>query len=181
MRLLTRILARRISTKIILPYFLLAILLATVVTLLSARFTASSLQDRLNSRLVEVGQATSDGLVAVEDRQIEELRTIAFTVGVAEAVEAGDAVQLAALLRPIWANLNLQTLAIFGSDGQPLLSWQRAAGAGAGDPPVELTLPDAASWWLVRQILDQRADDFGDKFSAFREERLWTTAPIQRD
>ncbi|NTW01806.1 MAG: HAMP domain-containing protein, partial [Oscillochloris sp.] len=180
MRLLSRILTRRISTKIILPYLLLAILLATVVTLVAAHFTAGSLQDRLNSRLVEVGQATSDGLVAVEDRQIEELRTIAFTTGVAEAVEAGDSARLTALLRPIWANLDLHTLVIFDPAGNLLVSWQRADGASIGDTPAKLQLPGLADWWLVQQILDGRSDAFGDKFSAFREKRLWTTAPIRR-
>jgi hypothetical protein len=89
MRLLARIIAARISTKIVLPYLLLAILLAAAVTVVAARYTAGSLQDRLNNRLVEAGQVTSDGLVAAEDRQIEELRSIAFTDGVAEALAAG--------------------------------------------------------------------------------------------
>ncbi len=179
MRLFSRILARRISTKIILPYLLLAVLLATAVMLVAARFTAGSLQDRLNARLVEVGQMTSDGLVAVEDRQIEELRTVAFTAGVAEAVEAGDVARLTALLRPIWANLDLQALVIFDASGRPLLSWRRADGAGVSDPPAQLDLADIADWWLARQILDGRSDSFGDKFSAFREGRLWTTAPVR--
>lgn len=179
MRLLARIIGRRISTRIILPYLLLAILLAAAATLVAARFTAGSLQDRLNARLVEVGQLTSDGLVAVEDRQIEELRTIAFTSGVAEAVAAGDSARLAALLRPIWANLGLRALVVFDASGRPLLSWRRAAGAGVGDPPAALDLPDLADWWLARQIIEGRSDAFGDKFSAFREGRLWTSAPVR--
>ncbi|MBX0326466.1 HAMP domain-containing protein [Oscillochloris sp. ZM17-4] len=180
MRLLTRIVARRISTKIILPYLLLAVLLAMAMTLVAARFTAGSLQDRLNARLVEVGQMTSDGLVAVEDRQIEELRTIAFTAEVAEAVDAGDAERLATLLRPIWANFGLHALVIFDTSGHPLLSWRRADGAGVGAMPARIDLPDLADWWLVGQIIDGRSDAFGDKFSAFREDHLWTSAPIRR-
>lgn len=181
MRLLSRILAARISTKIVLPYLLLACLLAVVVTLTAARFTAGSLQERLDNRLIEAGQVTSDGLVATEDRQLEELRTIAFTTGVAEALSAGDTAELESLLRPIWANAGLQSLIVFDTAGRPLIAWQRSANTGAGDPPARLDLPDLPEWWLVRQILEERSDAFGDKFSAFREERLWTIAPIRND
>lgn len=181
MRIFFRLISRRISTRIVFPYLIVAMLLAMVMILLAARFTAGSLQDRLNSRLVEVGLMTSDGLVAVEDRQIEELRTIAFTDGVAAAVAAGDAARLTALLRPIWANLDLRTLVIFDAHGHPLLSWQRAPGAGVGEVPTPLDLPDLSDWWLARQIISQQSDAFGDKFSAFREERLWTVAPIKQE
>jgi signal transduction histidine kinase/HAMP domain-containing protein len=181
MRLLARILTARISTKIVLPYLLLACLLSAVVTLTAARLTAGSLQERLDNRLIEAGQVTSDGLVATEDRQLEELRTIAFTTGVAEALAAGNTPALERLLRPIWANASLQSLAIFDPNGRPLIAWQRAPNAGVADPPAQLDLPDLADWWLVRQILEARSDAFGDKFSAFRNERLWTVAPIRND
>jgi signal transduction histidine kinase len=179
MRLLFRIFTARISTKIVLPYLVLACLLAVVVTLTAARLTAGSLQERLDNRLIEAGQVTSDGLVAAEDRQLEELRTIAFTTGVAEALAEGDPRALEPLLRPIWANAGLSSLVIFDRSGQPLLAWQRAPGAGVGDPPLVLDLPDLPDWWLVRQIVSENSDAFGDKFSAFRDERLWTVAPIR--
>jgi signal transduction histidine kinase/HAMP domain-containing protein len=181
MRLITRILAARISTKIVLPYLLLALLLAAAVALVAARLTAGSLEDRLSNRLIEAGQATSDGLVAVEDRQIEELRTVAFTEGVPEAVAAGDTARLEALLRPIWANAGLRALVIFDASGAPLLSWRRAPGAGPGEQPASQPLSDLEAWWPARQILGGQSDAFGDKFSAFREGSLWTAAPIKAD
>lgn len=179
MRLIIRILAARISTKIVLPYLLLAIVLVATVTFVAARVTAGSLQDRLDNRLVEAGQATSDALVALEDRQIEELRTIAFTEGMAEALTAGDQAQLVRLLRPLWANLGLHTLVLFDTTGQPLVSWQRAPGAGPDVAPQPLELDDLGQWWLAQQILSQQSDAYGDKFSAFRAERLWTVAPLR--
>lgn len=178
MQLLLRTLALRISTKIVLPYLLLAIVLVATVTFVAARLTAGSLQDRLNNRLVEVGQATSDGLAAIEDRQLEELRTIVFTEGVAEALAAGDAAQLTRLLRPIWANAGLRALVVFDPAGRALISWQRAPGAGPGAPPTPLELDALGEWWLAQQILGERQDVHGDKFSAFRAGRLWTAAPI---
>lgn len=179
MRLLARILAARISTKIVLPYLLVAILLAAAVTVVAARYTAGSLQDRLNNRLVEAGQVTADGLVATEDRQIAELRTVAFTEGVAEAVAARDIARLEALLRPVYANAGLSSLVVFDTAGRPLVSWQRAPGASAAEPPASLDIPDLGEWWLVQQVLSGSQDAYGDKFSAFRQDRLWTVAPVR--
>src|SRR5215213_6017414 len=79
MRLILRILTSRISNKIILPYLLLALFLATAMTFVAVRLTTGALQDRMDNRLIEAGQVTSDGLTATEDQQIAQLRGMAFT------------------------------------------------------------------------------------------------------
>ncbi len=181
MRLILRILTSRISNKIVLPYLLLALCLAITMTFVAVRMTTGALQDRMDNRLIEAGQVTSDGLVAVEDQQIEQLRAMAFTEGVAEALAAGDGAQLDALLRPHWANAGLSTLIAFDTSGRPLLSWQRAPGARADTPPTNTTHDDLPSWWMVQQIVNGQSDRFGDKFSAFRDDHLYTAAPVRRD
>src|SRR4029079_3995002 len=98
MRLVLRILTSRISNKIILPYLLLALCLAVAMSFVAVRLTAGALQSRMDNRLIEARQATSDGLVAVEDQQIGQLRAMAFTEGVADALADNDSVRLATLL-----------------------------------------------------------------------------------
>ena len=53
MRLILRILTSRISNKIILPYLLLALFLATAMTFVAVRLTTGALQDRagVNQRI----------------------------------------------------------------------------------------------------------------------------------
>jgi signal transduction histidine kinase/HAMP domain-containing protein len=181
MRLVLRILTSRISNKIVLPYLLLALCLAIAMIFVAVRLTTGALQDRMDNRLIESGQVTSDGLVAVEDQQIEQLRAMAFTEGVAEALSAGDRARLVALLRPHWANAGLATLIAFDSGGRALLSWQRAADARADTPPKETPHDDLPSWWIVQQVANERSDAFGDKFSIFRDDRLYTATPVRRD
>jgi signal transduction histidine kinase len=181
MRLLLRFLTSRISNKIILPYLLLALLLAVAVTFVAARSTTGTLQKQMDNRLIEAGRVTSDGLVAAEDQQIEQLRAMIFTQGVSAAFAQRDTPRLAELLRPNWANLDLFTLIAFDTNGQPLLSWQRAPGAGVGALPQDRDVPDLSSWWLVQQILAKSSDAFGDKFSTFRDDRLYTVAPVRHD
>src|SRR5262245_8776129 len=181
MRLVLRILNSRISNKIVLPYLILALCLAIAMTFVAVRLTTGALQDRMDNRLIEAGQVTSDGLVAVEDQQIEQLRAMVFTEGVSESLMTGDRARLEALLRPHWANAGLATLVAFDIRGQQLLSWQRGPGARVDTPPVQADHPDLDSWWLVQQIVGGRNDTFGDKFSAFHDDRLYTAAPVRRD
>jgi signal transduction histidine kinase len=180
LRLILRRLSSRIRNKIILPYLLLALCLAITMTFVAVRLTTGAVQERLNNRLVEAGQATSDGLVAVEDQQIEQLRGMAFTRGVADALAESDAARLDALLRPYWSSLGLSTLVAFDTAGKPLLAWQRNPGDPVGGSPRRADLPDLQAWWLVQQIVGGRSDAYGDKFSAFHDRHFYTVAPVRR-
>ncbi len=180
LRLLIRRLFSRIRNKIILPYLLLALCLAITMTFLTVRLTTGAVQERLNNRLVEAGQATSDSLVAVEDQQIEQLRSMVFTIGVADAVDVGDRESLETLLRPYWASLDLAALAVFDERGAPLLAWQRDPAAAPGSPPAQAATAGLETSWLVQQIVAGREDEFGDKFSAFRDRFFYTVAPVRR-
>lgn len=181
MRLLLRILTSRISNKIVLPYLLLALCLGVAMVFVAMRLTAGTLQDRMNNRLIEAGLVTSDALVSLEDQQIEQLRAMVFTEGVAEALANRDTEQLTSLLRPHWANGGLATLVAFDNNGQLVLGWQRAESASVDTPPEPFMPADLASWWLVQQIAQERTDAFGDKYSAFRDDRLYTAAPVRLD
>jgi signal transduction histidine kinase len=180
MQLIWRILSSRISNKIILPYLLLALCLTIATTFVAVRLTAGTLQERMDNRLIEAGQVTSDGLVALEDRQIEQLRAIAFTEDVPRSFVQGDTDRLAELLRPHWANAGLFRLIAFDPAGELLISWQRDPGTRLDEIPTELPVPDLTSWWLVQQITSENSDAFGDKFSAFRDSYLYTAAPVRR-
>jgi signal transduction histidine kinase/HAMP domain-containing protein len=181
MQRILRLFTSRISNKIILPYLLLALCLAVAMSFVAVRLTAGALQSRMDNRLIEAGQATSDGLVAVEDLQIGQLRAMAFTEGVADALADNDSVRLAALLRPQWANSDLYALVAFDATGRPLLNWQRIPGAGADVLPQAMPAQTLDSWWLVQQIVGQHSDPFGDKFSAFQAGHLYTAAPVRQD
>lgn len=179
MRVPLRIRTSSIRGKIVQPYLLLVLCLTIALTFLVARLTVGALQDRIDNRLIEAGQVTSDVLVSVEDQQLTQLRPMVFTQGVDEAIAARDQTRLAALLLPHWANAGLSTLVVFDRTGQPLLSWQRAAGAPATAPPQDLAVTDLANWWIVQQIVQGNSDTFGDKFSAFQRQRLYTAAPVR--
>jgi signal transduction histidine kinase/HAMP domain-containing protein len=181
MRLPLRILGSRIRNKIILPYLLLVVCLVIAMTFVTIRLTVGALQERLDDRLVEAGQVSSDVLVSIEDQQISQLRALVFTQGAAEALRDHDPAELDRLFRPQWVNAGLYTLVAFDSAGQPLLSWQRPAGSRVDAPPEELPQENLAGRWIVQQIIQNHSDALGDKFSAFHDGRLYTAAPVKEN
>jgi signal transduction histidine kinase len=179
MRLGLHILTSKISNKIVLPYLVVVICVAIAMTFVTVRFTVGALQERLDNRLIEAGQATSDALVAIENQQLTQLRPMVFTQGVAEALSTHDRATLAALLQPHWINAHLDALIVFDQTGQPLLSWEQ--NQSAITTPRERQLHDLNTWWIVQQIVAGRSDSFGDKFSVFHDQHLYTAAPVYRN
>ncbi|HEY0737316.1 MAG TPA: ATP-binding protein [Herpetosiphonaceae bacterium] len=148
---------------------------------MTVRLTVGALQERIDNRLIEAGRVTSDALVAIEEQQLTQLRSMVFTQGVAKALVEQDRQALTRLLRPQWTNAQLATLIAFDRSGQPLLAWEQAANANAAQPPIERQISNLPDWWLVQQIIAGRSDAFGDKFSAFHEQQLYTAAPVVQD
>ncbi|RLC74516.1 MAG: hypothetical protein DRJ03_31815, partial [Chloroflexi bacterium] len=79
-----------IRAKIVLPYLILTLIVAIVGTYVVTTLVASSLDERLTNQLLEAGRAVSDGLAGWEMEHIESARLVAFTVGLAEALQDGD-------------------------------------------------------------------------------------------
>ncbi|HEX6290431.1 MAG TPA: cache domain-containing protein [Herpetosiphonaceae bacterium] len=175
------ILTSRISNKIILPYLVVVVCIAIAMTFVTVRLTVGALQERIDNRLIEAGQVTSDALVAAEDQQLTQLRAMVFTQGVAESLLAGDQAALNTLLRPHWANARLEALVVFDRRGQPLLAWDRPAGSSVDAAPSNFQARDLPGWWLVQQIVAGRSDALGDKFSAFHDHHFYTAAPVRQD
>ena len=147
-----RILATRIRNKIILPYLVIVMCVAVAMTFVAIRLTVGALQDRLDNRLIEAGQVTSDVLVTLEDQQLGQLRAMVFTQGTAEAFRDQDSQALITILRPHWANANLYSLVAFDTTGQPLISWTRAASGDIAAVPQSLQLDRPETRWIVQQI-----------------------------
>lgn len=178
MRSVLRVLTSRISNKIVLPYLVVVVCVAVAMTFVTVRLTVGALQERIDNRLIEAGRVTSDALVAIEEQQLTQLRAMVFTQGVAKALVEQDRPALTTLLRPHWANAQLATLIAFDHRGQPLLAWEHAPNADAARPPVDREIANLPDWWLVQQVIVGRSDAFGDKFSAFHEQQLYTSAPV---
>ncbi|MBU0702296.1 MAG: HAMP domain-containing protein [Chloroflexi bacterium] len=110
-----------IRSKIVLPYLILTLIVAIVGTYVVTTLVASSLDERLTNQLLDAGRTVSDSLVQQELDHIASARAVAFTVGLAEALEAGDRGSVATLARPVAAVQGVECLILFDVSSQGVL------------------------------------------------------------
>ena len=111
-----------IRLKVILPYLILTLIVAVTGVYVVTRLVANSLSERLTNQLLEAGRVVSDGIARQEIKHLEVARIVAYTRGVAEAMDASDNAQVITLAKPIAAGLDAENLIILNTDGKELLN-----------------------------------------------------------
>ncbi|MBU1661397.1 MAG: HAMP domain-containing protein, partial [Chloroflexi bacterium] len=180
--ILSFLLSLPLRFKIAIPYLIVASLLAGLATYLVGRSFVSTLEDRFRSQLEDASIRVSEGVVDVEAAHLYMLRTIAFTMGVPDAVVDQDIDALRTLVFPHIVNDQLYFVDILGSDGAPLATWHRIEGTS------EYRENETASyleWPSVRAVLAGESDDMGDKYVDIIETpwglAIYTVGPIRTE
>ncbi len=106
-----------IRFKVILPYLLLTLVVAVTGVYVVTNLVSDSLQERLTNQLLEAGRVVSDDFARQEISHIETARIVAFTTGLAEAIQAGDRAGLAELAKPLAAGLDIEALSLVDRQG----------------------------------------------------------------
>ncbi len=106
-----------IRFKVILPYLLLTLIVAVTGAYVVTRLVSNSLGERLSNQLLEAGRVVSDTMTRQEIDHLESAQIIAYTRGIGEALNMGDADQLSVLAKPITGGLNVESLMLFDAQG----------------------------------------------------------------
>jgi putative nucleotidyltransferase with HDIG domain len=171
---------RHIRTKIIVPYAILTIIVAMVGAYLVTQVVTGSLQERFDNQLAEAGRVTSDAVIRKERDQLAVVRSMAFTQGVAQAVEQRDQAGLDLLLSPIAANGEVERAEVVDASGERVLGL--AASDAADGTYASIDADEPSEWWIVQQVL-AGGDALGDKYASLVETEdgffLFTAAPIR--
>jgi signal transduction histidine kinase len=110
-----------IRFKVTLPYLLLTLIVVVTGAYVVTRLVSGSLSERLSNQLVEAGRVISDTMARQEIKHLEAARLIAYTRGLAEAIQAGELDRLAALAKPVAKGSNVESLMVFDAKGQESL------------------------------------------------------------
>jgi signal transduction histidine kinase/HAMP domain-containing protein len=148
---LRRLLAPNIRGKIILPYLILTLIVAISGTYVVTSLVASTLDERLTNQLLEAGRVVSDSLARREMSHLESARTVAFTVGLAEAVQAGDRETVIALAQPVAVVRGVENLIVVDTQGQEMLHMLRRADGSYEFAEGQF---DTAALWMVQALLE---------------------------
>lgn len=144
-----------IRSKIIIPYLVLTLVVAVIGTYVVTTLVASSLDERLNNHLLEAGRVVSDTLVRQELSHLEAARMVAFTRGLAEALQAGNRQQATAIAEPVVANVDIENLILVDAAGNEVVHLlRRADGSLEGVEGYDLS-----ALWLAQSLLERGDPD----------------------
>jgi signal transduction histidine kinase len=149
-QLLRSLYSPNIRGKIVLPYLLLTLAVASVGTYVVTRLVFSSLSERLNNQLLEAGRVVSDKLALRELAQIESARAVALTAGLAEALQADDRERVAALSQPAASVQGVECLIIYDARGWEVLHALRRSDGTYETMAGQSTTPP----WIVQLLLE---------------------------
>jgi len=158
-----------IRTKITLPYFFLAVLLAIGAAFLITNIVFDTVEERFKNQLAEVGQISSELMVREEDKLLEALRLMANSDGLAEAMLSNDPEELRTLSFGIAVNSQLDDVEFLDGAGDPMFTMRHKTGglveeyafSAGGDGSIY------QAWDFVKKVLDNQVDQLGDKFSGY--------------
>jgi signal transduction histidine kinase len=106
-----------IRFKVILPYLLLTIIVAVTGAYVVIRLVSSSLDERLTNELLDAGHIVSDEVTRQELKQVGAARLVAYTLGLSEALNAGNSDQVRALAGPVAGGLDVESIRVFDAQG----------------------------------------------------------------
>jgi signal transduction histidine kinase len=148
--LLHRYASLNIGGKIVLPYLILTLVVAGIGIYVVLNLVVSSLDERLQNQLVEAGTVVSDTLVRHEVTHLESARAVAFTLGLDEALQAGDQDSVISLARPQAAVREVEYLVITDAQGNQVLHGMRQ-----DDGSLEIVEDSSVSeLWMVQDLIE---------------------------
>ncbi len=173
----------RLRTRITLPFALLTLLVAGVGTFMVVRFIGVSLEDRLTSYVIDAVDVTSQGVVRLQNEQLEALRVMAYTEGVPQATASRDAVELANLLVPLKMNYNLHVVEVIDANGREILGIQHDPSSAKVEDFSLSQEAELSSWPIVSRLIAAGADQIGNRqveiLPSAAGHVLWIGAPIR--
>lgn len=175
-----RLRLRGLQSKLILPYLVLTVILAAVGVFIVTTLVVDSERERFTNSLLEASRVANDGIVNVEKNQLERLRFLVFTEGMAQALFDENAEQILTFLRPILANSRVNMISALNTDGHEIVTFGR-------EPNVKefhrQQGTDFSGVEVVNNILAGKVDIEGDKYAQLIKLEqgpiLFTSAPVR--
>lgn len=166
--------------KLIFPYVLLTLILASIGIFIITRLVADSDRERFGNSLLEASAVANDGMVRAENSQLEKLRFLIFTEGMAQAIYDSDVEMVKNLMLPIFANSSVDLITAIDMNGKEIVTYGRDYSTNTIH---EQSGVDFSAIPIVQKILRGEQDKMGDKFSEIVNLEpgtiLFTSAPVR--
>jgi two-component system NtrC family sensor kinase len=167
--------------NLIFPYVILTLILASIGIFIITRLVVDSNRERLSNSVLNDSKITNDGMVQTEKLQLDKLRFLVFTSGMAQAVYDHNADLVRTLMEPNFTNATIDMMTAIDLQGKEIITFGR-------DPDNKELLheqngTDFSHVSIVQKVIKGEADEQGDKFVEIIPMKqgavLFTSAPIR--
>ncbi len=169
-----------LRAKLIIPYVVLTLMIAMVGVYVITRLVTSTVRERFINQLLEASRVAADGVVRQERTHLEDLRLMAFTEGVSQAMVARDAQALQDLLFPLALNNDIQAVTVIDLNGIEVLTLAKHPTSGE---TITSEGGDFSQFNIVADVLTSGQDALGDKYAGMLATSfgpyLFTSAPVR--
>ena len=169
-----------LRAKLIIPYVVLTLMIAMVGVYVITRLVTSTVRERFINQLLEASRVAADGVVRQERTHLEDLRLMAFTEGVSQAMVARDAQALQDLLFPLALNNDIQAVTVIDLNGVEVLTLAKHPTSGE---TITSEGGDFSQFNIVADVLTSGQDALGDKYAGMLATSfgpyLFTSAPVR--
>ena len=129
-------------------HLVLGLLVAILAVTWTGERARQGVLDNLDARLRDAGAGVDAGLITVEAEQLSALRSIEFTNGVPQALEATNADELNRLVTPLQANSGVPMVDVVEPDGRVVFAVRskgapRPVASRAGMPAIAQAMREA--------------------------------------
>jgi HD-GYP domain-containing protein (c-di-GMP phosphodiesterase class II) len=152
-----------ILTQITVPYVLLAIIIAAGGTYVITQVVVDSVEERFTNQLIETGLLAGEAVVREEDELLEALRLVSNIQGVDIALRDRDVSTLRTLALPVSLNSGVEAVVFLDLNGSTIISLSLDSAAQQYINMVPAT--SYRNFDFVQQVLAGELDELGDKFS----------------
>ena len=155
-----------LRAKITIPFLILAVGLAIGAAYAITQIVFDTIDERFTNQLIESGKLAAEGMVRQEDSLLRSLRLLSYAEGIPQAIADNDINRLQDLSYGIAANQGEEVVDFLDKDGQAVLSLIHQRGGDAADYEFSTGSEfDYSSVPFIRNVLEERVDDYGDKYS----------------
>jgi signal transduction histidine kinase len=166
--------------KLIVPFFFLTMALALVGLFIITTLAVDSERERFQNNLLDASRVANDEIVTQENNQLERLRYLVFSEGMAQALYDKDSEKIYSLMQPIIASESIDVIATIDKDRKEVLTYVCESEQRICHRQKDV---DFAGVQSVQKALEGTVDAQGDKYVEILnldgKSVLFTTAPVQ--
>ncbi len=171
-----------VQLKIILPYLVLALLLAIGAGYLVTRVALDAIEDRFKNNLIEAGHLAMTWMVEEENRKLESLRLITNIEGLDAALLNENPDEIRELIYGVVLNTGEEAVEILDPQGIAMFSMRHDSGGQRQEYEFSSLDTILADQEFVQKIATNQIDSLGDKYAGVVEipqgEYLYFAGPL---